>query len=579
MNDITVLLDDLKKTKTIHEANSLIKAISTIDNLLTTTNEKEEFLSFLEKVEESDSKKTTLELKEWGDVQTPKYLIEKVYKILVDLNFNPNIIIEPTSGTGGFILNAPKYFQNLKLIYGVEIQKQHIWTSAYKLIVEGLGKKGQKNSSLLIRLIHDDVFNHNFEFDMINSNDSLLIVGNPPWVTISELSMLNSENVPKRSNIKKFKGIDALTGKSNFDITETIVNKMIKLFSNYEGKIAILCKNSVVRNILKETKNHQLNISNIRALSFNAKEYFGKTCSASLFIADFTPNKSETFCTVANIDAPNTILRKIGWYKDQFVSDIAKYKQNSQLEGQFPFIWRQGIKHDCTSVLELQINEDGQLINKKNEIIKIEEDLVYPLLKGSSLRSFLPRDTTNRLILTQTKLSDDTERIKENFPKTWDYLIKNKNAFTKRKSQIFREKTQFAIFGVGEYVLSPYKVALAGFYKKPLFTLVTPHNGKPVLFDDTCYYMSFQDYIDALFTCTILNSKELLDFLNSIVFIESKRPFTKEILMRINLAQLVNNINFSKIRDIWEANMFTPEIKIAENDYKNYQKKIINLSS
>jgi len=575
MNDIAEFVRNLRKTETIQEANSFIKSITNIEDLFITVSDKIEFIDFLEKTSKQDTKKAILDLKEWGDVQTPDILIEKVYKILTELNFDPNIIIEPTSGTGGFILKAPKFFRSLKLIYGVEIQKQHIWTSVYKLILLGLNQKKQKKFTFSIKIIHDDVFNHEFKLDMKNSNDSILIVGNPPWITISELSMLNSENLPKKSNIKKFSGFDALTGKSNFDITETIISKMINLFSKHKGKIAILCKNTVVRNILKETKDKQLNISNIRALGFNAKEYFGKNCNASLFIADFTPNRSETFCTIANLEAPNVILYKIGWYKNHFVSDIRKYQQYSQLEGQFPFNWRQGIKHDCASVLELHRSKDGKLYNKNNEQIDVEDDLVYPLLKGSSLRRFSPQDITRELILTQTKLSEDTNKIKENYPKTWKYLLKNKKAFSKRKSRVFQEKPQFAIFGVGEYVLFPYKVAIAGFYKKPIFTLITEHDGKPVLFDDTCYYLSFRDYKDALFTCSVLNSKELVNFLESIVFIDSKRPFTKEILMRINLEYLVKKTSFSNIKEIWKVNNFTPKIKTTANEFKDYQKKIV----
>jgi hypothetical protein len=176
--------------------------------------------------------------------------------------------------------------------------------------------------------------------------------------------------------------------------------------------------------------------------------------------------------------------------------------------------------------------------------------------------------------LTQTKLSEDTNKIKEMHPKTWQYLMKHKKAFFRRKSRIFQKKSNFSIFGVGDYVLSPYKVALAGFYKKPIFTFVTPFKGKPVLFDDTCYYLSFQDYNEALFICSVLNSKAHTDFLESIVFIDSKRPYTKEALMRTNLEYLVKNTSFASIKEIWKLNNFTPELKVTENEYRKYQKML-----
>ena len=570
-SELTEFLYDLKKSKTIQEANSLINSVSKIENLLITLTDKDEFIEYLEKTK-IPTKKLEQNTKEWGDVQTPNNLVDKVYQILLDTNLDPSVIIEPTLGTGNFILSAPRFFRNLKLIYGVEIQKQHIWCSAFKIIKKALNQETQEKHRYVIRLIHDDIFKHEFNQGILKSDDSnILIVGNPPWVTISELSSLDSTNLPLKSNIKGFKGIDALTGKSNFDITETIIVKLIKLFSNNKGKIAILCKNTVVRNILKETNNSNLRISNIRALNFKAKEYFGKTCNASLFIADFSPKKNDTSCSIADLEEPDKIIKKFGWFKDHFVSDIEKYKLHSQFEGQFPVNWRQGIKHDCATILELQLVSDGKLINKNNEDVEVEDELVYPLLKGSSLRKFYAQDVSRRLILTQTKLSEDTNKIKEMYPKTWQYLMKNKKAFSKRKSRVFQGKPAFSIFGVGDYVFSPYKVALAGFYKKPIFTFVVPINGKPVLFDDTCYYLSFQNYSEALFTCSVLNNSTLIDFLNSIVFIDSKRPFTKEVLMRINFAHLVKKTTFTSIEEIWNLNNFTPDNKITENDYKKFQ--------
>ena len=62
-----------------------------------------------------------------------------------------------------------------------------------------------------------------FKFDFQDTkrsveNCDILILGNPPWVTNSELSSLNSNNLPKKTNFKELNGLDAITGKGNFDI-------------------------------------------------------------------------------------------------------------------------------------------------------------------------------------------------------------------------------------------------------------------------------------------------------------------------------------------------------------------------
>src|SRR5205823_12751744 len=39
----------------------------------------------------------------------------------------------------------------------------------------------------------------------------LLVVGNPPWVTNSELGLLGSNNLPHKKNLKGLRGIEART--------------------------------------------------------------------------------------------------------------------------------------------------------------------------------------------------------------------------------------------------------------------------------------------------------------------------------------------------------------------------------
>ena len=55
--------------------------------------------------------------------------------------------------------------------------------------------------------------------------------------------------------------------------------------------------------------------------------------------------------------------------------------------------WRQGVKHDCAGIMELNC-ENNQLKNKNNEIIAIENSLVYPLLKSTHLKKAVVNKTS-----------------------------------------------------------------------------------------------------------------------------------------------------------------------------------------
>ena len=207
-----------------------------------------------------------------GDFQTPIHLTNKICKYLLNQGFSPDIIFEPTVGRGNFVISAINTFNTLQFIYSVDIQRKYDWL--FKLNI--LKLSNEKEINIVETEFHrDNIFHHqlssNFKKFLDTNCKSLLILGNPPWVTNTKLSTLNSKNLPTKSNIKGLNGIDAITGKSNFDIAEFILLSMINLFSNRECKIAMLCKTSVVKNLVKDMKRLSLNLSDIKSLVINSK--------------------------------------------------------------------------------------------------------------------------------------------------------------------------------------------------------------------------------------------------------------------------------------------------------------------
>ena len=84
-------------------------------------------------------------------------------------------------------------------------------------------------------------------------------------------------------------------------------------------------------------------------------------------------------------------------------------------------------------------------------------------------------------------------------------------------------------------------------YKRTTFSLVLPENDKPIMLDDTCYFIGFDNLTDAKIAQKILNSELVQNFLKSIIFPDSKRSITKDILMRIDLDKVIKLIEKSKI--------------------------------
>jgi hypothetical protein len=151
--------------------------------------------------------------------------------------------------------------------------------------------------------------------------------------------------------------------------------------------------------------------------------------------------------------------------------------------------------------------------------------------------------------VTQKRVGEDTSYLRERFPRLYHYLTENKELFSKRKSSIYKDKSPFSIFGIGDYSFKPYKVAISGLYKRSSFSLILPDNDKPVMLDDTCYFLGFDDISEAIFVWAILNSDQVQQFLKSIVFIDAKRPYTKDVLMRIGIDKIAHEFTYSRIID------------------------------
>ncbi|BDC36499.1 MAG: hypothetical protein EF806_00070 [Candidatus Methanoliparum thermophilum] len=108
----------------------------------------------------------------------------------------------------------------------------------------------------------------------------------------------------------------------------------------------MLCKTSVIRNIVRDIPRLKLKISNVREMLIDAKKEFNINANAALFVADFNTH-GEKFCLVSSLYEPNVKLREYGWFHNKFVSDIGLYEKYKYIDGYSSFEWRQGVKHDA----------------------------------------------------------------------------------------------------------------------------------------------------------------------------------------------------------------------------------------
>ncbi len=492
---------------------------------------------------------------EFGDWQTSMKLAIEVCSLLKAQGENPKVIIEPTCGKGHFILAALQVFDNIEDIFGIEIYEPYLEELKLNLLQYYIGNPQKRKTR--IHLYHNSIFD--FDFSLIKqrlANRESLVLGNPPWVTNSKLGSLGSCNVPQKNNFKKFDGIDAITGKSNFDIAEYICRQMICFLVGENARVALLIKNSVIRNIVYGQQNEPLMIDNLFQYNFDAKKEFGVSVAASLLYLAIG-NKIAKCCQVRDFYT-NSNISKYGWVNNSFVANTDEYQKCKYIDGVSQLTWWSGIKHDCAKVLELTF--DGKhYLNGLNEIVDIEEDMIFPFIKSSDIKNDEITSVRKYVIVTQKSTSDNTNCLKSKCPKTYEYLLSHSEYFDKRGSRIYQGRPRFCIFGIGKYSFKPYKVVVSGLYKQPNFAIVSPIDNKVAMLDDTCYMLGFERKTDALITQHLLKSAPVQSFIKSLLFVDAKRVINKDLLMRIDLIKALKH--------------FSDE-SLSESELQNYCSKL-----
>ena len=463
-----------------------------------------------------------------GDWQTPASLATLITSWLAQHGLQPSLVVEPTCGVGNFLAAARQQ-----------------WPASMGL--------GYERNADYVRIAQErfaeyeniDVHTANFFacdwatiFQGLSS--PILVLGNLPWVTNAELGALGIENTPMKSTPTNWRGWEAVTGSANFDISQAMLMQLLMALKGKSFRLVMLCKASVARKVAQQLFYQQYEARGAM-YQIDARHYFSAAVEAVLLSIESGAHEADdgSWPYYPSLDA-GVASKRFYFRGAEIVSDRHAYEETKYLAGGTQYNWRSGIKHDCAAVMELRY-EDSTLSSRVTQQIELEPTYVYPLLKGSDVAN--QRWPPSRaVIVPHQKPGESTEKIASLAPKTWAYLQSHQQRFAARKSKIYATGSSFSVFAVGAYSFMPWKVAIAGFYKKLSFFLVGPHNGRPVFFDDTVYYVSFQSKREAELVYQALTSPAATAFFTARICWQDKRPITKKILQQLHIEQLIANL-------------------------------------
>ena len=460
---------------------------------------------------------------EFGDFQTPDDLAQRVCALLHHSRMSPASIIEPTCGKGAFLRAAESVFLECELLRGYEINPSYAAKARINTNRSEIGC--------------EDFFSKDWRSTLDSCTEPILVIGNPPWVTNSTVGAIGGKNLPTKSNLQRLNGFDAMTGKSNFDISEWMLEHLTELLSGRSAVLAMLCKTAVARKVLRHAWNKNLQVERSAIYSIDARKHFGAAVDACLLVCSFEPDAMSKECDVIGGLEAREAESTFGMVDGRMVADLSSYAVYGHIFGVSPLKWRSGIKHDCFRVMELRCAPgDDMYVNGLGEVVKLESRFLYPMVKSSELMS--GGDPSRYMLVTQNKIGADTEHIAHEAPMTWRYLESHSDRLAARRSSIYRNQPRFSVFGVGPYSFAPWKVAISGFYNRFDFQLVAPVGQRPVVLDDTSYFLPCQSKEDAETLWRLLNSEEATGLFESLVFWDAKRPITASLLSSLDLAVL-----------------------------------------
>ncbi len=478
---------------------------------------------------------------EFGDFQTPRSLARQCCAVIGREIAPPATVVEPTCGEGEFAFAASEAFDDAKL-FAYEINPSYVRSSKHRL-----GRRAT--------VIEQDFFSCDWKAVRSGMEGPVLFLGNPPWVTNSQLGILASGNLPRKTNAERVRGIDAMTGRSNFDLSESILRTLLQIMQP-DDTLAMLVKTATARKVLKFAWSKAILLTDVSLRSVNSRRYFGVHVGACLMMlrrcdaadrsserASHSKDQTQVCLWSDGLSQPADKIA-MGWFRGKLVPNPEEAAATAHLQSDGSaeqLRWRSGVKHDASGVLELK--QEGQfLVNRQGEVVDVEADRVYPLAKGADVSNQRADCLERRILLPQIDVKDNTSLLDRSHPKMMAYLESNEAAFSRRKSSIYRSRDRFALFGIGGYTFASWKVAICGLYKHLSFAVFGPVHRRPVIFDDTSYFLSLQSEAQAKLVRRLLHSEPARRFLEARIFWDAKRPITAEVLRQLDLAAVAREL-------------------------------------
>lgn len=374
-------------------------------------------------------------------------------------------------------------------IFGVDIDREAtevaILSLYLKLLEEGLDEDGylflkgkvlpdmtnniKCGNSLISR---EDLFSNNMfgttdikAFDWKKEfpfNGFDCIIGNPPYIRIQELQKWANEEV------ELYKKIYKSGAKGNFDIYVLFIEKGLALLSE-SGLFGMILPNKFFMADYGESIRNLIGKQVYQIVDFKDNQIFeNATTYTNLLFLSGAATDTFKYANVKSLKETEKTLDDLSnnqTYKDEFL-EVGEIQTETLTEKEWSFAFGEdkkffekllevettlsdvsdkllvGLQTSADPVYILEFKEDKgkyKILYSKSldKEVKLESEILKPLLKGKEIRRYSSPEIENMLIFPYEIVKDNATLIDKNtfqskYPLCWDYLNENKEKLAQR---------------------------------------------------------------------------------------------------------------------------------------------------
>jgi len=415
------------------------------------------------------------------------------------------------------------------------------------------------------------------------------LVGNPPWITWGNLSESVREawreKYVNQLDLLPHRGVETRLGHVNDDISVPFIWVCIHHYLDEGGDASFVLKRDITKGpagrLLRTQQVNSRPVAVRHIHDFNRLRPFGDDVGVHSAIYTLDADTESEF--PVQVDSWKKTSNKPSFYSVEKMRETLEHEETRMIPveeenpssswvredaenralGECEHDIRHGVKDDAKDVYSID----------RSQLNELEHDYIYPYIKSKHVVKYGLFGHSLHLVPLKKANEDNETELKNNSPKTYEYLKSNKKVLEDRSSTWLDKGPFYNLFGLGEYTWSDYKVVWCRLGFKPHFAVISTVDDedlgeKMVVPGDHFMFISTDDKYEAHFLCSLLNSSIYQKSIKGIAS-KGKSSLSKTVISKLQLPEYRETEDSKRLAELsMEAHEIVPEhTDVSKREY------------